>query len=86
MAMALFDSSNHAISLCDRMENQGTVVEIVQTPCRIARSGCSLCILFRMSFCRKLIEEGKKNGTPVREIYRIIKTDGRDKYDKVDRT
>ena len=83
MAMALFDSSNHAISLCDRMDSIGIKMEIVQTPCRIARSGCSLCILFNISHIRGLVDEGKRNGTPVREIFKIIKTDSRDKYEKM---
>jgi hypothetical protein len=42
-----------------------------------------LCILFNISCSRRLVEEGKKNGTPVREMFKIIKTDSRDKYEKM---
>lgn len=83
MALALFSSGNHAISLCDRLNSNGIYAEVIQTPCRIAPDGCSLCILFKLSDMCKINDEGRKYGTLVRIAYKIIKTDSRDKYEKV---
>lgn len=81
--IAIFDSGNYALNLCSILERKGFVFELVSTPCRIARSGCSYCLKFPMEYMDVIINEGRANNIVVREIYRIVNQSARNLYEKV---
>lgn len=81
--LAIFDSSNYVFSINSILEKKGYVFEIVSTPCHIAKSGCSYCLKFPERFIEVVVNEGKTNKTPVREIYRVIQEPLKNKYEKI---
>lgn len=81
--IAIFDSGNYVYHICRYLEKQGFVFEVTSTPCKVAKSGCSLCIRFPRSYADLIIEAGRKNCMPVREIYQIEKQEYKNKYTKI---
>ena len=81
--LALFDSGNYAIGLCGILERMGYVFELVSIPCRIAKTGCGYCLRFPEDYKEMVVGEGRSNGFPVREIYRIIPEFSKNAYKKI---
>jgi hypothetical protein len=81
--LVLFDSGNYVFNLCRILEQKGYVFEIVSTPCHIAKSGCGYCLKLPEKFSGLVLKEASINKTPVREIYRIIPTPSKNKYEKI---
>jgi hypothetical protein len=81
--LALFDSGNYAISLCNMLERKGYVFEVVSLPCRIAKSGCGYCMKLPVEYVDMVVEEGMAYGTPVREVYKIVPELTRNRYEKI---
>lgn len=81
--LAVMDSGNYAISLCRALERKGFIFEVVSIPCQIAKHGCGYCIKLPFEQKDLIIEEGKLNRIPVREIYTIEKHLTRNKYDRI---
>ena len=81
--LALFDSGNYAINLCNILERKGYVFEVVSMPCHITKSGCGYCMKLPLEYIDMVVEEGKKNGTPVREVYKIVPELTRNRYEKI---
>jgi len=81
--IANFDSGNHAYQLCRILERKGYVFEIVATPCHIATSGCGYSMRLPIEYTELVISEGKNNGIPVREIYKIISEGFKNRYVRI---
>jgi hypothetical protein len=81
--LVLFDSGNYVFNLCRILEQKGYVFEIISTPCHIAKSGCGYCLKIPEKFIELVLKEASINKTPVREIYRIIPTAYKNKYEKI---
>ncbi len=81
--LAIFDSGNYAFHICTQLERKGYVFEVVSIPCQIAKYGCGYCLKFPMEYCDLVIQEGKNNNMPVREMYKIIPLFNKNKYEKM---
>lgn len=81
--IAIVDSGNYALRLCGILEKKGYIFEVIATPCQIARNGCGYCIKFPLEFKNLILDEGKANDIAIREIYSIIKTSYKNRYERV---
>lgn len=80
--LAIVDSGNYAYKLCDILNNKGYNVEVVQTPCKLAKSGCSYCIKLSPQYKDIVIKEGIKENIYIREIYKVIPSKDKNIYEK----
>lgn len=71
-SIAIVNSGNHALSFCSILEKKGYYFEVVATPCKIAKEGCSYSIKFPSQYKDVLLSEAHKNGVMIREIYEIV--------------
>lgn len=81
--LAIFDSGNYAIRLCNILERKGYVFEVISIPCKIAKEGCGYCLRLPIKHKDMVIKEGFSNGVPVREVYEIISELTRNRYEKI---
>lgn len=81
--LAILNSGNYVFKLCSILEKKGYVFEIVSTPCQIAKDGCGYCLKFPIEYKELVIGEGRANGLPVKEIFKIIPGFSKNKYEKV---
>lgn len=81
--IALMDSGNYVLKLCDILEKKGYVFEVVSTPCHIARNGCSYCLKFPMEFKDMILQEALLNKLVIREIYQVKHHLNRNIYERV---
>ncbi|HEX2927953.1 MAG TPA: DUF3343 domain-containing protein [Ruminiclostridium sp.] len=81
--LAILNSGNYVFKLCSILEKKGYVFEIVSTPCQIARDGCGYCLKLPIEHMELVIAEGRANGLPVKEIFKIIPGFTKNKYEKV---
>ncbi len=81
--LGILDSGNYAFHLCGIFEKRGLVFEVVSVPCKIAKGGCGYCLKFPEEYIESVIKEGKKNETPLREIYKAIPISSKVKYIKM---
>jgi hypothetical protein len=69
--IALYDSGNYAYRICRIFEQNGVVFQVISTPCRVTKAGCSYCLLFPEQYLDQVISVSASYGCPVREVYRI---------------
>ncbi len=81
--LAMVDSGNYAYRLGEIMNNKGYNVEVVSTPCRLAKSGCSYCIKLPFEYQDLIINEGLENKIYIREIYKIIPLPTKNIYERI---
>ena len=81
--LAILNSGNYSYSLCRYFEKKGHVFEVVNMPCQIAKTGCTYCLKYPEEFTPDVINAGKDNGTPVKEIYKVIPGVMKNKYEKI---
>ncbi len=81
--IAIMDSGNYALKLCNILEKKGYVFEVISTPCHIAKNGCSYCLRFPLEFKEFILQEARLNQIAVREIYRVEPQITRNKYERV---
>lgn len=67
----------------NKLKEKGVSAEIMNTPCSVAKDGCSYCIKVPADRTDLLLREAKENKVPVRDVYRIVITNGRKKYRKL---
>lgn len=84
--LAVFESGNYAVNLYRKLKDMGIDflnIEITPIPCKISTGGCSYCMKFTKEYKDIIINEGKNQGTEVKEIYKITKDLSRNKYEKI---
>jgi hypothetical protein len=81
--IAILDSGNYALKLCGILERKGHFFEVVSTPCKIARNGCSYCLKFPLEFRDMIQQEAILNNIAIREIYSMERLFNKNKYTKV---
>jgi len=81
--IALMDSGNYALKLCNILEKKGYIFEVTSTPCHIAKNGCSYCLRFPLEYMDMILKEASNNHIAVREIYKVIPQLTKNKYEKV---
>lgn len=81
--IAIMDSGNYALKLCNILEKKGYVFEVTSTPCHIAKNGCSYCLRFPLEFRDMILQEALLNNITIREIYKVIPQLTKNKYEKV---
>ena len=81
--LAMLDSGNYVFRLCRNLERKGYTFEVVSIPCKIARQGCGYCLKFPEEYLETVVGEGRQNGIPVREVFRIVYKGTRNDYVKV---
>lgn len=69
--LAMLQSGNYVYSLCRYFERKNLVFEVVNTPCHLAKWGCSYALKFPERYTDEIIKGGHDNGTPVMEIYKV---------------
>ena len=69
-ALAICDSGNYAIKLCSILERQ-IDCEVVATPCKLAREGCSYCLKFNYEDYNYVKKVAAENGIRLRAAYKI---------------
>ncbi len=81
--IALLETGNHVYKLESALKKKGYEFEIISTPCRLARGGCSLCLRFPEEQLNIVRHEAMLCNTPIKAIYRI--TDGvkRNRYQRL---
>lgn len=82
-AIALMDSGNYALKLCNILEKKGYIFEVTSTPCHIAKNGCSYCLKFPLEYKDMVIREAMYNNVYIREIYKVIPQITKNKYEKI---
>jgi hypothetical protein len=82
--LAIVDSGNFAYRLSEIMNIKGYDVEVVTTPCKLAKSGCSYCIKLPFKYKDIIIKEGLENKIYIREIYKIIPLDTKNVYERIE--
>ncbi|NSW89762.1 MAG: DUF3343 domain-containing protein [Firmicutes bacterium] len=81
--LAIVDSGNYAYRLYSIMRNKGYDVEVVSTPCKLAKSGCSYCIKLPFEYKDLIVKEGLENNIYVREIYKVTTLDCKNVYERI---
>jgi len=81
--IAIFDSGNYALRLCNILERKGYVFEVIATPCQIAKTGCGYSLKFPLRYMDMVLQEARLNGLRVREIYRVERQVPKNKYVKI---
>jgi len=81
--LALLDSGNYVLRLCRILEQKGYPVEVVSTPCKIAKDGCGYCLKFSEQYKDTIIREGNEAGIYVKKIYNIISMRYKNVYEKI---
>lgn len=78
-----FISGNHAIMVCNRLKEKGINAEIMNTPCSVAKDGCSYCIKVPVDQVDLVVREARENRVAVRDIYRRVIINGKKRYRKL---
>ena len=81
--IAIMDSGNYTLKLCNILEKKGYVFEVTSTPCHIAKNGCSYCMRFPLEYMDMVLQEALLNNIAIREIYRVVPQFNRNKYIRV---
>lgn len=81
--IALLDSGNYVLRLCDILERQGYVFEVISTPCQIAKNGCGYCLKFPGQYIDKVLDTAASNNIAVREVFELIPGFNRNRYKKL---
>ncbi len=81
--IAVFKTSNYVYKLDSALRKKGFKFEIVPTPCRVARGGCSLCLKFPEEYLNIVRLEAISCNTPFRVIFRIIPETERNRYERI---
>ncbi|NLC68051.1 MAG: DUF3343 domain-containing protein [Clostridiaceae bacterium] len=82
--LVMVDSGNYAFKLYNVLKSKGYHdVEVIPTPCKLAKSGCGYCIKAPLEYKDVIIKEGQGNNIRIREIY-TVKTEGNTSvYEKI---
>lgn len=81
--IAIMDSGNYALKLCNILERKGYAFEVVSTPCQIAKGGCSYCLKLPLEYMDMVLQEAIINKIVIREIYRVEPQLMKNKYVKI---
>jgi len=81
--LAIVDSGNYALQLCSILEGKGYSFEVIPTPCKIAKGGCGYCLKFPLRFKDIVLQQARRNGIIIREIYSIETQGLKNKYEKI---
>lgn len=81
--IAIMDSGNYVLMLCNILARKGYVFEVISTPCQIARNGCSYCLRFPLAFRELVLQEAQRNNLVIREMYSVEKQFSKNKYTKI---
>lgn len=81
--LGILDSGNYVFRLGRLLKSKGYPVEIVSTPCKIAKDGCGFCLRFPLQYKDIVINEGIEAGTFIREIYEIVNVSYKNVYKKI---
>lgn len=71
--LAICESGNFALKLCDKLDKKGFYCEVASTPCKLAKEGCSYCIKFSNSIYDDVIATAKEAGIKIVMTYKIEK-------------
>lgn len=82
--LAVYDSGNFTLKMCRHFEKMGYVFEVISLPCKIANQGCGYCLKFPIDKKDMVIDESINLNYPVREVFKIVKEQTRNKYEKLD--
>jgi hypothetical protein len=67
--LAILKSGNEAVKLAEYFERQGIILDVVSTPCKIAREGCGYSLLFPSDMLQDIINAAKAKNLTIVEIY-----------------
>lgn len=81
--LAIVDSGNYALQLCSILEEKGYSFEVIATPCKIAKGGCGFCLKFPLEFKDMVLQQARRNGIIIREIYKVEPHVTKNKYVKI---
>jgi hypothetical protein len=81
--LVMVDSGNYAHKLYSIMNSKGYDVEVLPTPCNLAKSGCGYCVKISLEYKEVIIKEGQENKICIREIYIIKTKGGKNIYEKI---
>lgn len=82
--IGILGSGNYAISLNRALKNQGSEMDVIPTPCKLSRTGCSYCIRFPVHMKDVVIKAGIENKTPILEVYEMEMVEGKRVYKKAE--
>lgn len=81
--MGILNSGNYALALCNLLAKKGYDIQVVSTPCQIAKGGCGYCLRFPEEYTEMIINEGIMYRMPILEVYKIIPLFSRNKYERI---
>lgn len=81
--LVMVDSGNYAYKLYSIMNSKGYDVEVIPTPCKLAKSGCGYCIKIPVEYKEVIIKEGHENNIAIKEIYSVKTVGSKNIYEKI---
>lgn len=81
--IALLQSGNFAFNLCRILEEKRIPVEVISTPCNIAKNGCSYCIKVPCERVNDVIQVSREHNILIEEVYGVIPAMSKNKYQKM---
>ncbi|NLK68033.1 MAG: DUF3343 domain-containing protein [Clostridiaceae bacterium] len=81
--LAVYDSGNFAIKISRHFERMGYVFEVISLPCKISTTGCGYCLKFPEEYKDMVLCESRKLNIRIRELYRVIKGNLKNTYEKI---
>lgn len=81
--LAVYDSGNYVIKMCRHFERKGYAFEVISLPCKISHTGCSYCLKFPEEYKDMVVSESRALNYPVRYLYRVVKGQLKNTYEKI---
>lgn len=69
--LALLDSGNYVFRFNTILTQLGYPVEVIPTPCTLAKEGCGYCLRFPEQYMNFIIQLGVESNIHVRRIYSV---------------
>ena len=81
--LALTDSGNYTMNLNRILKNRGLGFDVIATPSKLSRGNCGYCLKFEEEYLDDVINAGRTNNIPVKEIYRVSIYNNKNTYEKI---
>ena len=81
--LALTDSGNYTMNLSRILQNKGYMFDVIATPSKLSRGNCGYSLKFQEEYLDDVINAGRMNNIPVKEIYRVKSYDNKTTYEKI---
>ena len=67
--LAIYKSGNEAVKISEYFERNGTILDVIATPCKIAKEGCGYSLVFPSNMLREVVDASAMKKLTIMEIY-----------------